>query len=305
MQRLHSNIRQAFPPAPTFTAANVGDLTGKVYLVTGANTGVGKALAGLLYAAHARVYVAARSEAKAREAIAALEAAHPASRGALLFLPLDLADLSAVRAAAADFLARESRLHVLFNNAGVMTPPQGTTTAQGYEQQLGTNCVGTFLFSRLLAPLLLATAATEPPGAVRVVWVSSSAADILSPAGGVPLDNLDYHVDRTPAYKYGVSKAGNYYHATEFARRYRASGVVSVPLNPGNLKSELARHRGWVERKVLGLFTYDPMYGAYTELFAGLSPEVTMEKSGVWGTFLPSHPLHELEGKAQYLHEPR
>lgn len=58
------------------------------------------------------------------------------------------------------------------------------------------------------------------------------------------MDNLDYHNDKMAIYKYGVSKAGNYLHATEFAKRYREDGIVSVPLNPGNLSSELYRSQG-------------------------------------------------------------
>ena len=87
-------------------------------------------------------------------------------------------------------------------------------------------------------------------------------------------------------YKYGVSKAGNYFHATEFAKRYRADGVVSVPLNPGNLSSDLCRTQGAVLSGLLKkLILHPPIYGAYTELFAGLSPQITMEKTGDWGEF--------------------
>jgi len=288
MQQLLNNVSQVFPPAPAFTGEHVGDLSGKVYMVTGANTGVGKALAEMLYAAHATVYAAARSEAKGHEAVAAIRTAHPESRGTLAFLLLDLADLTAVKAGAEAFLARESRLHVLFNNAGVMAPPQGSVTAQGHELQLGTNCVGPFLLTRLLTPVLAATARTEPPAAVRVVWASSSAAEVVSPRGGVPLDNLDYHVERPPPYKYGVSKAGNYYHAAEFARRHAADGLVAVALNPGNLRTELMRHRSVLERALLTAIQHPPAHGAYTELFAGLSPDVTVERSGAWSKPRPS-----------------
>jgi retinol dehydrogenase-12 len=110
-----------------------------------------------------------------------------------------------------------------------MVPPQGSTTKQGYELQLGTNCVGPFLFTKLLTPVLQRTATQEKEkGGVRVVWVSSSAAEVGSPAGGVDLGNLDYKVEMGRGPKYGVSKAGNWYHAVEFARRYREDGIVSV-----------------------------------------------------------------------------
>lgn len=113
-----------------------------------------------------------------------------------------------------------------------MLPPHGSKTAQGYELQLGTNCLGPFLFTQLLTPTLISTAKTAPKGSVRVIWASSSTAEHLSPRGGVDLDNLDYKRDVFNAWKYGISKAGNYYYATEYARRHRDDGIVSVVGSP-------------------------------------------------------------------------
>lgn len=109
-----------------------------------------------------------------------------------------------------------------------MAPPAGTKTKQGYELQLGTNNVAPFLFTKLLTPILLKTAKTAPTGTVRVVWTSSSAAVTVAPKGGVLMDNLDYKVDKAAFHKYGVSKAGNVFHATEFAKRYGSEGIISV-----------------------------------------------------------------------------
>ncbi|KAF3766564.1 hypothetical protein M406DRAFT_36913 [Cryphonectria parasitica EP155] len=275
-----------WPPRPAFTEKDVGDLSGKVMVVTGANAGIGKELAGLLFSKNARVYMAARSEAKAKAAIESIQAAHPRSKGELIYIHLDLADLTTVKASADTFLAREDQLHILFNNAGVMTPPQGSKTAQGYELQLGTNNVGSFLFTKLLTPTLVATAKHSPKDTVRVIWVASFAV-ILSPKGGLDLNNLDYHVDQSQGVKYAVSKVGNFLHAVEFARRYGAGsdGVVSIALNPGNLTTELQRHHGWLVRKLISTFiTYPPIHGAYTELFAGLSDQITAEsvKTNNW-----------------------
>jgi retinol dehydrogenase-12 len=256
--------------------------------VTGSNTGVGKEVARILYSKHAKVYVAARSEDKSKKAIEAIKAA-PQSKGELVYIPLDLSDLTTIKASTEHFLSKETKLHVLFNNAGVMTPPQGSKTAQGYELQLGTNNVGTFLFTKLLTPILISTAKTVLPSTVRVVWVSSSGAELLGEKGlGVPMDNLDYHIEKDTRYKYGVSKAGNYLHGVEFAKRYKAQGVVSIPLNPGNLNSDLTRHESTLFKLGTKTILYPPVNGAYTELFAGLSPEVKIEKSGVWGKFTGS-----------------
>lgn len=245
---------------------------------------MGKELARILYTKNAKVYIAARSEEKATQAIEDIKRAAPESRGALFFLRLDLADLTTIKPTVQKFLQQESKLHVLFNNAGVMKPDEGAASAQGYELQLGVNNVGTFLFTKLLTPILAATAKTERPGTVRVVWVSSSAAEApLSPKGGVVMDNLDYHKDMGWLAKYAISKAGNYLHGSEFAKRHRADGIVSVSLNPGNLNSDLWRNQSNVTAKLLQWFVLHPVIlGAYTELFAGLSDDVTMEKTGGW-----------------------
>ncbi|KAJ4396429.1 short-chain alcohol dehydrogenase [Gnomoniopsis smithogilvyi] len=281
---IQSTFSQLFPPKPTFTEANLGDLSDKVYIVTGANTGVGKELAQILYSKNATVYCAARSDEKALKAISSIKAALPDSTGALIFLSLDLADLSTIKASVNEFLSKEKKLHVLFNNAGVMNPPEGSKTAQGYDLQLGVNNLGTFLFTKLLTPILLQTAKAEDPATVRVVWVASSAAETpLAPVGGVDLSNLDYHVEKSPFERYVISKSGNYLQGVEFARRHKADGVVGVPLNPGNLDSDLWRWMPeWAAAIFRRIFLAPSVFGAYTELFAGLSPEITMDKSGEW-----------------------
>ncbi|KAJ2987800.1 hypothetical protein NUW58_g4309 [Xylaria curta] len=276
-----SAIYQLFPGKPTYTEEDIPDLSGKVYIVTGANTGIGKEVARILYSKNAVVWIAARNVDKGTHAIASIKESHPSSIGRLELLQLDLSDLSTIRASAETFLAREKRLDVLFNNAGTMIPPNGSKTTQGHELQLGTNCLGPFLFTQLLTPTLIATAKTAVKGSVRVVWVSSSATEHLSPKGGIEMDNLDYKRDVFYAWKYGISKVGNYYHATEYARRHENDGIVSVSLNPGNLKSELDRNCNFVEMLFRNATTYPTINGAYTELFAGISGEVN-EHSGAW-----------------------
>lgn len=280
-----------FPPAAAFTEKNLPDQTGKVFIVTGSSSGVGKELAQILYSHNAKVYVAARSQEKSTEAIESIKTAFPESKGELVFLHLDLDDLTTIKKSAEDFLSKETKLDVLWNNAGVMVPPQGSKTKQGYELQLGTNNVAPFLFTNLLTPLLVSTAKVSPPGAVRVVWVSSSAAEAFSPVNGVDMNNLDYKTDKGAWHKYGVSKAGNVLHSHEYAKRHGGDGIISVSLNPGNLKTSLQRHvPGW-QAALFSFLIHTPIHGAYTELFAGLSPDVTPEKNGAWivpwGRFAP------------------
>ncbi|XP_014558375.1 hypothetical protein COCVIDRAFT_14490 [Bipolaris victoriae FI3] len=280
--KMASQLSQAFPPAPKFTEENVPDLTSKVYIVTGASAGVGKELARLLYSRSGTVYVAARSAEKANTAISWIKERHPNATGQLHFLKLDLNDLRGIKSSAEEFLSKEQRLDVLFNNAGVMMPPQGSKTEQGYELQIGTNCLAPFLFTKLLTPLIVQTAKSSPPGSIRVAWVSSSAAEVVAPRGGVDMDNLDYKKDQSATTKYAISKAGNVLHAIEYQRRHKNDGVVSTALHPGLFKSELTRHSGTLLSLLSRPFQHEPVYGAYTELFVGLAPEAANLKEGDW-----------------------
>ncbi|KAJ5280035.1 hypothetical protein N7478_005407 [Penicillium angulare] len=251
--------RSFCPPSPVLTEKNLPDQSGKIFIVTGANSGVGAELTKILYGRNATVYVGARSEKKAIDAIAGIKKAHPNSGGRLVFLQLDLSDLTTIKASAQNFLAAESRLDVLWLNAGVMAPPQGSTTSQGYELQLGTNNLGHFLFVKYLHDILRKTAITAPNNSVRVIWVSSSGA-MLAPKPAINFDNMDYSKDEGAMKKYFRSKAGNVLHCVEFANRSAGEGILS-----------------------LNLILFDPVYGAYTELYAGLSDEITEEQNASFG----------------------
>jgi NAD(P)-dependent dehydrogenase (short-subunit alcohol dehydrogenase family) len=281
------------PPKAQFTEKNLPDLTGKVYIVTGANTGLGKEIARMLFAKNARVYVAARSENKTQKAIDDIKTSNVESRGELRFLFLDLNDMDKIKAAVQVFLGQEQKLNVLYNNAGVMGSPQEPPmrTVQGYEQCLGVNGIGTFLFTQLLTPMLAATARAEPPDSVRVVWVSSFGIEVSAQDSvGVSTENLDYHVPLPTVERYGISKCASWALAVEYARRHRADGIVSVPLNPGNLRTELLRDQSMIFRRLVWLMSYPVVNGAYTQLYAGFSPDVTaggVDWSRNWGKWEP------------------
>ncbi|KAH6660925.1 hypothetical protein BKA67DRAFT_549594 [Truncatella angustata] len=283
-----SLMRQTFPGKPTFTEHNIPDLTDKVIVITGSNTGIGKEIATLCYSKNARVYIFARSEQKARDAISTIKSRLPNSHGELNFIQLDLADLPSIKLTADKFLSREQELHVLFNNAGLAFPENGSKSKQGYEIQLGVNCIGTFALTKYLTSTLIATAKSSPPNTVRIVWASSSAALAISPKNY--MSNVLSAGKKSPSDAYFISKLGNYLQAAEFAARHKTDGVVSVSLNPGNLDSELWRTQGPIMSWVLKKFVlYPSVYGAYTNIFAGFSPEVTLDKSGSfiapWGRF--------------------
>ncbi|KAF6801064.1 short-chain dehydrogenase [Colletotrichum sojae] len=270
-----SRLRNAFPPKPTFTEADVPDQSNKVFMVTGGSGGLGKELAKMLYEKNAKVYIAARSEDKSTSTIAEIKALHPHSRGQLIFLRLDLNDLSTIERSTREFLSKENRLDVLWNNAGVMTPPQGSKTAQGYELQLGVNALAPFLFTHFLRPALAAA------GSARVIWVASSAA-FFAPTPAIDFGNMDYAKDESPMDKYARSKAGTILLATEFARRNAADGIFSISLDPGISLTDLQRTFTGFQKLVARIIAQEPKNCAYTELFAGLSPDVTEKNSGGW-----------------------
>ncbi|KAI1109634.1 short-chain dehydrogenase [Nemania sp. NC0429] len=270
---------QFFPPKPHFTEAP--SLDGKVFIVTGGASGIGYELSKKLYQKNGCVYIAARSEERARKAIEEIQSAVPGSSGSLSFLHLELDDLESIKASADAFKAQESKLHVLWNNAGVSRPPVGSVSKQGIELQLATNCLGPFLFTQLLLPVLQATAASEDtnPGSVRVVWTGSQAVELSAPKGGFDMaDVLSPPADATKLYV--NSKTGNIFLASELARRHRSpDGIVSVSTNPGAALTNLFRHTPSVKYLARPLL-YGPDMAALTQLYAGLSEEITLEKSG-------------------------
>ncbi|MBW2255631.1 MAG: SDR family NAD(P)-dependent oxidoreductase, partial [Deltaproteobacteria bacterium] len=148
----------------TWNKEDIGDLTGKLAVVTGANSGIGFETARALALHGARVVLACRNPQKGEEAVARLRS--ESSEARVEFLQLDLSSLASVSDFASALNQRFDWLDMLVNNAGVMMPPHGTTE-DGFELQFGTNHLGHFALTGRLLPLLRAT-----PGA-RVVTVSS------------------------------------------------------------------------------------------------------------------------------------
>lgn len=243
-------IRDVFPPKPTFTEQNLGSQAGKVFnspvflstktiptnvhqvfLITGANSGVGFELAKLLYQKNGTVYIAARSEGKIKTAIESIEQEFPSSTGRLASVVVDLSDLRTIRPAAQDFLAREDRLDVLFHNAGVMLTSGDAKGAQGHELRMATNCLGPQLLTDFLAPLLVRTARAQPAqkDAVRVVWVSSMV-NASAPKGGIVWDETLNKPKLLPGGmdQYMQTKVGDVFLAHEWGERLGSDGIVSV-----------------------------------------------------------------------------
>lgn len=226
-----STASQICPPAPTFTDASLIDLSQKVYIVTGATSGIGIALAKILYRFHATVYIGARTLDKFNTAVQSVKDQCPNSKGELKPFIADLADLASIKPAVDEFLRQEWRLNVLFLNAGVMTPPAGSKTKQGYDLEIGVHCLAHFLLATLFFPIQSTTAASfcHPNPSIRVVW-TSTLLNLSTPQVGVQFGTTTGAPKQLKAMEnYLQSKAGVYLLAHEFSHRQRTSKLPQQP----------------------------------------------------------------------------
>jgi NAD(P)-dependent dehydrogenase (short-subunit alcohol dehydrogenase family) len=236
------------------------DLGGRTFLVTGANTGIGRATAVALARRGGRVHLACRSEEKARPALDVI-AEHAADAE---FLPLDLADLSSVRTSAEQFLARDEPLHVLVNNAGVAG--QRGRTADGFELAFGVNHLGHFLLTTLLLDRL------QESGPARIVNLSS---DSHFQAKGIDYDALRRPTRGvTGMSEYAVSKLANVLFTQELARRLDSTGVTAYALHPGVIASDIWRRVPFPFDRLMKIFMKSTEEGAQTSLYCATAPEL-------------------------------
>ncbi|HEU5418914.1 MAG TPA: SDR family oxidoreductase [Streptosporangiaceae bacterium] len=240
----------------------MGDESGQSFLVTGGNTGIGLATATELARRGGRVYVACRSEAKGSHAVASIVAA--TGNPHVSYLPLDLADLSSVRACAKEFLATGQPLHALINNAGVAGRHE--LTADGFELAFGVNHLGHFVLTRALLGRLAECAPA------RVVTVSS---DAHYKAKGIDFTALR-RPDRsiTAMRSYAVSKLCNLLFSQELARRLDGRGVTTYALHPGMVGSDMWRRVPAPFRSLITARMLTPEQGAQTSLYCATSAEL-------------------------------
>lgn len=235
-------------------------LTGRVALVTGANTGIGQVTATVLAQRGAQVYIACRS----REAGEAARAKMLALGGQVELLSLDLGDLDSVRACAADFLARGTPLHILVNNAGV-AGARGLTKS-GFELAFGVNHIGTFLLTQLLLPRL------QEADRARVVTVASKA--------HYSTKRIDWDALRRPTRslsglpEYAVSKLANVLFSAELARRLAGTSVHTYALHPGVIASDVWRAVPQPFRALMTLPMKSVAQGADNSIYLASAPEV-------------------------------
>jgi NAD(P)-dependent dehydrogenase (short-subunit alcohol dehydrogenase family) len=270
----------------TFSSADIPDMTGRSVIVTGANSGIGRAAARALAASGARVVLAVRDVDKGGAAAASMH-------GKTEVRPLDLARLDSVR----DFVAGwEGGVDVLINNAGVMVPPL-SRTAEGFELQFGTNHLGHFALTNLLL---------ERIGG-RVVTVSSTGHRI----GSIDFDDLNWERKPYRAWRaYGQSKLANLLFTAELQRRLTAVGspVLATAAHPGYAATNLQFHS---ERRSLDLLStvgnhllaQDENGGALPTLYAAVADVPGNSFAGPGG-FLEQRGAPKLVGRSGPAQDP-
>lgn len=226
METVQRPIQSGFNANSTAAEVAAGrDLTGKVAVVTGGNSGIGFETVKVLADAGARVVVGARDVEKSADRLSGL--------GRVSFYPLDLADPASVDAFAARFLSEHDRLHFLFNNAGVFRVPELLRDGRGYELQFGVNHLGHFQLSGRLWPAL------KNAGGARVIVLSSVGHRRMA----LRLDDVNFETHPyDPMGAYGQSKTANVLFALELDRLGRRRGVRAFAVHPGAIMTDIFRY---------------------------------------------------------------
>ncbi len=275
-----------------FTDKDVPEQNGRVFFVTGANSGIGYETARALAGKGGRVLMGCRSEARAEAAMAKILEEFP--KADLIYIPLDLGDIESIHDAAA-LVQQEQRLDVLVNNAGIMMPPR-EVTIDGFESQFGVNHLGTFALTGLLLEKL--AKGREP----RVVITSS----IAHRSGQIDFDDINAEESYSRWSRYAMSKLANLLHMYELDRRLRSadSPIIAVACHPGVADTELARNFPGLLvtmlRPLSSLVMNSAAQGAWPTLAAATAPTVESSqyfgpsRSGEW-----TGPAREVQPRAK------
>jgi NAD(P)-dependent dehydrogenase (short-subunit alcohol dehydrogenase family) len=243
-----------------WTPADIGDQSGRTFVVTGSNSGIGLEAARELVRAGAHVVLAVRDTDKGEKAAAEIG---PGGTGSAEVRKLDLADLSSVRAFVAEL---DGPVDVLINNAGLMAIPE-RRTADGFEMQVGTNFLGHFALTGLLLDVI-----TD-----RVVTLSSAAHRM----GSIDLSDLNWRRRRYQRWlAYGQSKLADLMLAYELQRRFVAAGssLRSLAAHPGYSATNLQSRTESIQDAIMGVanrfVAQGPDMGALPELYAATVPDL-------------------------------
>lgn len=248
-----------------WTTSDIPDQTGRVAVITGANTGLGLETAGALAAKGAKVILAVRNTTKGEGALRSILKDHPTADVSIQ--AIDLSSLESVRSAAADLRATHDRIDLLINNAGVMYT-EWQTTDDGFEFQMGVNHLGHFVLTSLLLDRM-----TDVEGS-RIVNVASVAHKIKSSLDPETMMS-DEKYDRVAAY--GRSKLANLLFTYELQRRLEAANArtVAVVAHPGVSATELGRNSPkilQITKKITDPILQTPAMGALPQLRAATDP---------------------------------
>ncbi|MGB0920142.1 MAG: oxidoreductase [Alphaproteobacteria bacterium] len=259
----------------------VADQSGRVAIVTGANTGLGFETAKGLAAKGADVVMACRNAEKAQAAADKIRADVPGAK--LHLYDLDLASLASVRAFADKVLTDFDRIDLLINNAGVMMSPR-FETEDGLEGQTGVNFIGHFALTQHLLDRVVATAGS------RIVQLSSQAHRF----GQINLRDFQFKKSYNPIVAYGQSKLACLIFMYELDRRFKAQGIstLSVAAHPGASSTDLPRHLPKFAQGLAPYIAQSPYHGAQPTLYAALGDDVNS------GEYFGPDGLFEQAGKA-------
>ena len=271
-------------------------LQGKVCLVTGATSGIGKVTATALASQGAEVIIAGRNQQKAEDTLQQIKS--ETGNETLQYLLADFADLEQVRDLAAAFKERFSRLDILVNNAGAFFNTR-RETPYGVEKTLLVNHLAPFLLTTLLLDTLQASAPA------RIVNVSSDGHKLAT----MDLEDLGFKRGFSGMKAYGRSKLANIMFTYELARRLEGGNVIVNALHPGDVATDIWRTNfsiiGPALKWIMSLFSLSPQEGADNSIYLASSPEV----EGVTGKYFvkrepaQSSPTSYDEGLAQRLWE--
>lgn len=281
-QRKDTTLKRKYNRCSTYQTSNITPPNNPLTSPPG-NAGLGAETVRRL-AAHSpsAIYLCARNPSSAEPLILDIKSSYPNAKFNIIPIKLDLSSLESTKLAAETILSHTSRIDILYNNAGIaLVAP--ALTKDGYETQFGINYFGHALFTQLLLPLMLQTAATAPKNSVRIVNVSSEA-HIRSVPNGLALEETKTHMSAHHSTKrYGQSKVAQILFAQKMAQLYPS--VTSVSLHPGFVATEINTGKGggsfWLGlliRNIVGWVGLSVEDGTKNQLWAGVAPEVESGK---------------------------
>ncbi|KAK3339644.1 hypothetical protein B0T25DRAFT_618133 [Lasiosphaeria hispida] len=268
-----------------FSPDSLPNLSGRVFLVTGGNAGIGMATVAGLASKGAKVYIGARNPDKARKAIDDIKQSLAKPEAEILPLLLDLQDFASVVNAANLLKSKETALHGLVNNAGIMGVPFALTK-NGYEAQFQTNYLSHWLLTYHLLPLLVATAPCAGLGEVRIVNVTSDGHERFAPTAGICFSDPSLEAESSMT-RYGHSKLANILHIAQLHALHGRENpcLVVAAVHPGHIDTNLNKQatamapsaflRAMVPLMKCAGILDNQAKGALSSLYAIASPEFT------------------------------